>query len=334
MRICLRSEEKTPTLISAKTFLRRLIMNHHQKHLSACLIALAALFSTAPIGAWAATAPALNSASGYAVLSAGTATTPSSTVADPTAMVTTTGSTTNGNNGNVGSAGGVTLTSSAISGNVVHTGAFVNTGSTPAIGSASDITPLPIGVINDFNTAYGNYAAIPCTTTFAEDAPGAGNTYTGNVPAIGPLAPGVYCFHTAVTFTNTTLTLTGAPNGVWIFKVGIDGTGALTSTDSSVVMAGGNACNVSWWVAQAATITRGSFQGYILAGAAITMTGVAGAPSSFNGDALANGKVKLTDMNVTSCGAGGGGNDNDGDGNDKDKDHHDKDHHDKDKDHK
>ena len=44
-------------------------MNHRQKPLSACLLALAALLSTAPIqGAWAQTAPALGTASNFAVL--------------------------------------------------------------------------------------------------------------------------------------------------------------------------------------------------------------------------------------------------------------------------
>lgn len=46
-------------------------MNHRQKPLfSACLIAMAALFSTAPIqGAFAATAPSLGTASSFAALS-------------------------------------------------------------------------------------------------------------------------------------------------------------------------------------------------------------------------------------------------------------------------
>lgn len=44
-------------------------MNHRQKHLSACLIALAALLSTASIqGAWAQTAPDLGTASTFAAL--------------------------------------------------------------------------------------------------------------------------------------------------------------------------------------------------------------------------------------------------------------------------
>jgi hypothetical protein len=93
------------------------------------------------------------------------------------------------------------------------------------------------------------------------------------------LAPGVYCVD-AVAKAGT-LTLTGPSNGVWIFLVN----GALTGTNFSVVMAGGaQACNVNWWVAQAATMTTSNFQGTILAGADITVTG-----GTFNGDALAGG---------------------------------------------
>src|SRR5450759_1164160 len=59
-------------------------MNRHQKHLSACLIALAALFSTAPIAAWAATAPDLGAASNFVVLggTAVTCTTSSMVIGD------------------------------------------------------------------------------------------------------------------------------------------------------------------------------------------------------------------------------------------------------------
>ncbi|HEY5291724.1 MAG TPA: ice-binding family protein, partial [Burkholderiales bacterium] len=85
-------------------------------------------------------------------------------------------------------------------------------------------------------------------------------------------------------------------------------TGALTGTNFSVVMAGsGQPCNVYWWVAEAVTMTTSGFQGTILAGAAITMTGLAGSTTPFNGDALAKAAVTLTDVTVTSCNATGGG---------------------------
>ena len=286
-------------------------MNHRQKYLSASLIALAASLSAASVGAWAATAPALNTASGYSVLSVGTAI-PPSTAADATAAVTATTSTVTGD---VGSAGAVTLTGSTINGNVVFSGALVNTGST----MSGTSTPLPVQVINDFNTAYGQYAAIPCTGTLD-------TAYTG---ATLTLTPGVYCNDAAVTFTDSTLTLDGLgnANAVWIFKIGTLGTGALTGTNFTVNMAnGGDACNVSWWVAEASTMTTSGFQGSILAGAAITLTGLAGTATPFNGDIMAKAGITMTDVTVTGCTGGGANNGHDGCNGGKDNDHGDGDH--------
>src|SRR6185436_19885642 len=66
-------------------------------------------------------------------------------------------------------------------------------------------------------------------------------------------------------------------------------------------------CNVYWWVAEAATMTSSSFQGTILAGAAITVTGLAGNTTPFNGNALAKAAVTLTDVTVNGCAATRGG---------------------------
>jgi len=63
---------------------------------------------------------------------------------------------------------------------------------------------------------------------------------------------------------------------------------------------GGEACNVNWWVAEAATITRGDFKGNIYAGAAITITGV-GPTLPFQSRALANAGVTLTNSAFTGC---------------------------------
>ena len=226
-------------------------MKHLQKHLSASLIALAALVA-APMAAWAATVPDLGAAASFSVLGVGSAV-PPSTAPDATTAVTTTTSVVTGD---VGSAGAVTLTGSTINGNVILSGALTNTGST----FSGTSTPLPVQVINDFNTAYDSYAAIPCTGTLLP-------AYTG---ATLTLAPGVYCTDAAVTFTDTTLTLdaSGDADAVWIFKIGTLGTGALTGTNFTVNMAnGGDSCNVSWWVAEASTMTTSGFQGDILAGA-------------------------------------------------------------------
>ena len=123
------------------------------------------------------------------------------------------------------------------------------------------------------------------------------------------LAPGVYCVSSEA--KTGTLTLTGPANATWIIKVP---SGALTGTNFHVVLAGGaQACNVTWWVDAAATMTTSAFQGNILAGAAITMTA-----STFNGNAWAKADVTFTEGTVVTGCAGSNGNGKD---HDKDKDH-------------
>jgi hypothetical protein len=84
--------------------------------------------------------------------------------------------------------------------------------------------------------------------------------------------------------------------------------GALTGTNFSVVLAGGaEACNVTWWVDAAATMTDSRFLGSILAGAAITLT-----RGSFDGNAWAGaagvGDVTITGTALAGCeGSTGGG---------------------------
>ncbi|HET7187313.1 MAG TPA: ice-binding family protein [Gemmatimonadaceae bacterium] len=132
---------------------------------------------------------------------------------------------------------------------------------------------------------------------------------TGTLAGV-TLPPGVYCFDAAATLTGV-LTLDGPSNGTWIFKIGTSGTGALTGTNFSVVMAGGGqACNVTWWVAQATTMTTSAFQGNILGGAAITLTG-----GTYSGNAWSKADVTVNGTAVVGC-AGSGGQ---GNGNDKEK---------------
>jgi len=125
------------------------------------------------------------------------------------------------------------------------------------------------------------------------------------------LTPGVYCFDAAAELTGT-LTLSG--NGEFLFKVGF-GTpipaGALTATDFTVVLTNGaEACDVTWLVAEAATLTDSRFIGTILAGAGITLT-----RGTFDGNAFSKADVTITDTAVTGC-EGGKGHGN-GNGNDK-----------------
>jgi hypothetical protein len=57
------------------------------------------------------------------------------------------------------------------------------------------------------------------------------------------------------------------------------------------------------------TMTTSTFQGTVLSGAAITLTGLAGSTTPVHGDFLAKAAVTLTDVTVTSClGSSIGGN--------------------------
>lgn len=152
------------------------------------------------------------------------------------------------------------------------------------------IAPVSAGVIADFNSAYDALADQSC------------DQYLTGTLANVTLTPGVYCFAAAATLTGT-LTLNGGPTDTWLFKVGTSGTGALTGTNFNVVMAGGgDPCNVTWWVAEAATLTTSNFIGTILAGAGITVT--SGGVGTFKGRALAKGAVTITGGTLTGCTGG------------------------------
>ncbi len=183
--------------------------------------------------------------------------------------VTCTDSTINGDVGTFSPGGPVTQTNCTING-TVHAG------------DSSAITAY-----DDFLGAYAALALEPC-----------GAVLSGTLANV-TLTPGVYCFDAAATLTGQ-LTLDGPANGVWIFKIGTSGTGALTGTNFSVVMSGGGqACNVYWWVAEAATMTTSNFQGNLLAGAAATFTG-----GSLSGRVLAKAAVTGTGVTLSACSPG------------------------------
>ncbi len=183
-----------------------------------------------------------------------------------------------------GGGGAVTCTNANITGNVGSSGLAASVVQTSCTVNGSIIAPVSAQVVSDFNTAYAAYAAIPCDQTL-----------TGTLAGV-TLAPGVYCFTAAATLTGT-LTLNGPSTGTWIFKIGTGGTGALTGTNFSVVIAGGGTpCNVNWWVSQAATMTDSQFVGTILAGAAITLT-----RGTFSGNALAAAAVTVTGTTLVGC---------------------------------
>jgi hypothetical protein len=254
-----------------------------------------------------ATASTLGNAAGYAILGGGP------TV--PSVTLTTSDITGNVGSGIVG--GGVTLTSSTVAGNV-NADVIVNTSST-----VTGTGPSDTAAFASFLAAYTAVAATPI--------PVPSHRLSGSLSGV-TLTPGVYSFNGAATLAGTlTLNAQGNANATWTFLIGTwphnaSSTGALTATDFSVVMAnGGNPGNVTWWVAQAVTLTRADIPGTILAGAAITFTGTAGAPGDFTfyGHAFAKDAVTITDYTVnasTTTTVGGGGKGNPGKDCDRDKD--------------
>jgi hypothetical protein len=133
-------------------------------------------------------------------------------------------------------------------------------------------------------------------------------TLTGTL-AGQTLSPGNYCFPAAAALTGV-LTLNGPSSGIWTFKIGSTiatppalPTGALTGTGFTVVMAGGGqACNVNWWVAEAATMTDSNLKGNILAGAATTLT-----RGTLIGSDFAKAGATVTGTTIVGCAVGNPG---------------------------
>ena len=182
----------------------------------------------------------------------------------------------------------------------------------PPVGDgAVTLTSCPV----DGSIHIGDAAAIAAYNAFlaqyAALAPQPGDicpVISGTLAGV-TLTPGVYCVSSEA--KTGVLTLRGGSNATWLIKVP---SGALTGTNFQVILAGGaQACNVTWWVDAAATMTTSAFEGNILAGAAITMT-----DGTFNGNAWAGaagvGDVTFTGTTAVGCDGGrGNGNDNDKD---------------------
>jgi hypothetical protein len=171
---------------------------------------------------------------------------------------------------------------------VGSTGGFTN--SPPCTINGHIDTNLAVAgtVVSDFDDAYD---AVPILNPVC-DGP------VPTSPTTATLTPGVYCSDAGITWiAGDMITLDGDADDVWVFRIGILGTGALTGTDMPVVMDGGaQACNVYWWTAEGATMTDAVFAGNVLSGAAATMTG-----TSWEGRALATEAVALTNSTITGC---------------------------------
>jgi hypothetical protein len=235
-------------------------MKIRQKYMSSWLLGLAALVvGAAP--AWAQTVPDLGTAANFAVLGGA----------------------------------GVTCTDSTITGNA---GSLLTVTPTPTctiVGATHAGDATANAAYSDFLTAYGALAGnVPGEDNVCPSADPTRNL-VGDLGGL-TLSPGVYCI-TGVGLLTSQLTLNGGGNtdAVWIFKAD----SSITPIGGSVVMAnGGQACNVYWHLGTAASLDATQFAGNILAGSAITFTGVG---SSLNGRAMAKTAVTATGATITAC---------------------------------
>jgi hypothetical protein len=174
---------------------------------------------------------------------------------------------------------GVTCTTSTINGDVGTTAASI-TDTGPCTHNGTWNVGLPGTIVNAINAAKGAIDGQSCTQTLTSTLAGV------------TLGPGVYCFTGAATLTGN-LTLSGPSNGIWIFRIGTGGGGALTATSFNVHMdGGGQACNVYWRTQDAASMTTSNFLGTILSGIDISLTG----PGTYGGRALATGFLTMTNV--------------------------------------
>ena len=190
---------------------------------------------------------------------------------------------------------------------VTNTGPTVVTGNL-GVSPGSAVTGFPPGVVAGGTTYAADAAAAQAQTdTGTAYTDLAGETCTENLSGTNlgglTLTPGVYCFSSSAQLTGT-LTLNAAGNAaaVWVFKIGSTLT---TASNSSVVIEGGQPCNVFWQVGSSATLgTSSTFTGSIFAQTSVTLT----TDTSLSGRALARTGAVTLDSNtvaITSCAAAG-----------------------------
>lgn len=180
----------------------------------------------------------------------------------------------------------VTLTDSVIDGNVSAdaNAAFTQTDSTiSGVVSSEDVDTVP----QAYQSMLDGYDAIAAEPGEID--------LTGQPLAGKTLPPGVYYFDAAVAESGGVLTLDGEYYDTWVFKVGTGGTGALTFTNFSVVMANGETYEdqVIWWTAEAVTLTDSVCVGSFYSGTAATVT-----RGEVTGKILAKTAVTLTNTGI------------------------------------
>jgi len=221
-------------------------MNQRQKRLSVRFVAMTALLSAAPIhGALAQVpAPALGTASNFAVLGGSAVTCDSIGAIGPASGVA----------GDVGSLTSITgfPTLCTLAGTAHVNDAAANQ------------------AVVDFHLAY---AAMSDRMDLACPSSDATHNIDGDLTGL-TLTPGVYCIGSAAPALlsgQLTLDALGVQEAVWIFKSAT----AITPIGGSVVMAGsGTACNVYWQASTLVSLNNTDFLGNILAGTAVSFTGV------------------------------------------------------------
>jgi len=190
---------------------------------------------------------------------------------------------------------------------VTNTGPTVITGNL-GVSPGTAVTGFPPGTVVGGTTYAADAASLQAQTdTGTAYTDLAGQTCTENLSGTNlgglTLTPGVYCFTSSAQLTGV-LTLNAAGNtaAVWVFKIGSTLT---TAGNSSVVLEGGQPCNVFWQVGSSATLgTTTNFTGSIFALTSITLD----TDARISGRALArNGAVTLDSNTVaiTSCAAAG-----------------------------
>ena len=178
---------------------------------------------------------------------------------------------------------GVTCTASTVAGAAGSRLTVVPTATCGIDGPLHQGDATALGALGDAARAYLEVAALPCPADAAHNLSG---DLGGKV-----LPPGLYCI-SGVGLLGSRLTLDGPSDGIWIFKAST----SLTPIHGSVVMAGGGqARNVYWQTGTAVTLDSTKFLGTILAGTAVTLTGVG---SSLDGRALAKTAVTATGARI------------------------------------
>ncbi len=203
---------------------------------------------------------------------------------------------------------------------------ITNTGPTTITGGHLGLSPAPAGALTGFGEAMhssGLYSIAPTividpakiyTTGNVEPTPtnlglavlDMQGAYTDAASRTNPdelnladgtlanlnFAPGLYRWGSDVTITDD-ITLTGTANDVWIFQV----TGTLNlATDKNIILAGAEAKNIFWVVADEVTIFPGAhFEGILFAQTGITMQ----TNATWTGRGLAQSLVALDDNDIT-----------------------------------